>query len=106
MENLWYSPNWKDYIWTCRSIYFYCFTISIVNGLRHLLRHFLDRKLNGEDLVNIVDASNIHSLATTAMSLWDVEKMFGLIQILDVEFDSVAPVALPEDLSISPRSVV
>lgn len=77
-----------------------------MNGLRHLLRHSLDRKLNGEDLVNILDVSNIHSLATTAMSLRDVQKMVGLIQILDVEFDSVAPVALPEDLSISRRSVV
>ncbi|CAG7972575.1 unnamed protein product [Penicillium salamii] len=82
---------------------------------RQLLKGWLGRLKAGKlvcdeavtaDLVNIVDVSNIHSLATTAMSLRDVQKMVGLIQILDVEFDSVAPVALPEDLSISRRSVV
>ncbi|CAG7972378.1 unnamed protein product [Penicillium salamii] len=54
----------------------------------------------------MVDTSTTTSLAATVPSLSYVQKMFSLTQILDVEFDTVAPAPLPQDLSISPRSIV
>ncbi|CAG7996292.1 unnamed protein product [Penicillium salamii] len=74
--------------------------MSSANGLRHLIRRFLDRKINVDELARIVGPANTTTLAVTALSPKDVPKMFGLTKVLDAEFDSVVPVPLPEDLKI------
>ncbi|CAG7972631.1 unnamed protein product [Penicillium salamii] len=74
--------------------------MSTARGLRRIIRRFLDRKINIEDLEKIVGDSATTSLPVTGLSLKDVQKMFSLRQILDVEFDTVEPVQLPHDLKL------
>ncbi|KAJ5437432.1 hypothetical protein N7445_005976 [Penicillium cf. griseofulvum] len=53
--------------------------MSTVSGLRRLFRRFLD---------------------LTSLSLPDIQKILGLTLVVDDEFDSVAPISIPEDLRV------
>ncbi|CAG8170147.1 unnamed protein product [Penicillium salamii] len=72
--------------------------MSTARGLRRVICRFLDGKIDVEELARMVDNSTTTSLPVTVLSLSDVQKMFNLTKILDTEFDTVAPVALPADL--------
>lgn len=74
--------------------------MSTVSGLQRIIRCFLEQKIDTEDLKRIMEAP---PLAVTSLMLPDIQKIFGLTQAMDDEFESVEPIPVPQDLSISAR---
>jgi hypothetical protein len=80
--------------------------MSTVSGLRRMIRRFLEHKIDAQDLVRILETTMPSPLAVTSLSLQDIEKILGLTQVLDDEFDFVMPVPVPQDLSMLARWIV
>ncbi|KAJ5337142.1 uncharacterized protein N7506_005164 [Penicillium brevicompactum] len=74
--------------------------MSTDKGLRNLFHRLVEHKITIEDLASILNGLKPSSIAVTALSLQDIQKMFSLTRTVDDEFDSVVPVTLPEELKL------
>lgn len=86
----------------------YIYTMSTVSGLRRMIRRFLEHKIDAQDLARVLEAPTTKPspLAVTSLSLPDIQKILGLTLVMDDEFDYVAPVPVPQDLSMLARWMV
>jgi hypothetical protein len=80
--------------------------MSTVSGLRRMIRRFVEHKIDVQDLVRILETTKPSPLAVTSLSLPDIQKIHDLTMVGDDEFDFVAPVPVPQDLSMVARWIV
>ncbi|KAJ5965040.1 uncharacterized protein N7479_004916 [Penicillium vulpinum] len=69
--------------------------------LRRAIRRFLEHKIDTQEMARILETpEKPEPLAVTSLSLRDIEKILGLTQVMDDEFDFVVPIPVPQDLKL------
>lgn len=78
--------------------------MSTVNGFRRMIRRFLENKIDVQDLARSLDTSKLSPLAVTSLDLPDIQKIFGLANVVnDVQLCD-ACLRLPRFQYVSPMN--
>lgn len=72
--------------------------MSTISALKHIVRRLIEHEIDIKDLETILD--NPMPLVVDSLTLQDFQKILSLTMVVDNEFDFVAPVPIPPDLSM------